>query len=319
MTETLPLAGMLTCLGILILIVSFTTPAQPAARKVLCLLAAAAAVAYITWRLGQVPDLPCDLSFRTAWMWAFLGAEMTCIANFLFSTLTWSRTTDRRREADTGEAALRRLSSEDHPAVDLWIATYNEDWEILERTLTGCLALDWPAERLKVWVLDDGRRDGLRERCAELGVGYVTRPDNRGRKAGNHNHALAATNAPFILSLDADFVPFPQILYRTLGLFVDPQVAIVQTPQVFYNVEPTRKNLGLHKVMPGTYDGFFYQLIQPARDAWCAAFYCGTSAVLRRAAFEAIGGFETRTTSRTRRPRSSCSAAAGACTTSMRP
>ena len=67
--------------------------------------------------------------------------------------------------------------------------------------------------------------------------------------------------------MDADFVPFPQFIYRTIGFFCDPTVAIVQTPQCFYNAEPMRKNLGLVQYLPDDQE-FFYRVIQPGRDAW---------------------------------------------------
>ena len=111
-----------------------------------------------------------------------------------------------------------------------------EERPILEKTILGLKQLDWPPEKLNIFVLDDGRRAWLRDLCAAHGVQYVTRPDNRDRKAGNHNHALTVSTAPFIVSMDADFVPFPNFIYRTIGFFRDPTVAIVQTPQCFYNV-----------------------------------------------------------------------------------
>ena len=95
--------------------------------------------------------------------------------------------------------------------------------------------------------------------------------------------------------MDADFVPFPNFIYRTIGFFRDPTVAIVQTPQCFYNAEPMRKNLGLVKYLPDEQD-FFYRVLQPGRDAWGAAFYCGSAAMIRRQAILEIGGFVTATT-----------------------
>ncbi len=121
---------------------------------------------------------------------------------------------------------------------------------------------------------------------------YVTRPDNSGRKAGNHNNALRLTRSPFILTLDADFIPFPQAIRRMIGLLDDPTIAIVQSPQAYYNHAPFRSNLLLQDCIPDDLD-FFYKAMQPSRDAWSAAFYCGTSALLRRTALEAVGGFAT--------------------------
>jgi hypothetical protein len=94
--------------------------------------------------------------------------------------------------------------------------------------------------------------------------------------------------------MDADFMPFPNFIYRTLGFFRDPAVAIVQTPQEFYNAEPRRKNLGLAPYLPDEQD-FFYRVIQPGPDVWDAAFYCGSAAMIRRQAILEIGGFVTAT------------------------
>jgi cellulose synthase (UDP-forming) len=225
-------------------------------------------------------------------VWGFYVFECAAFAEFVVMLwqITWL--TDRTPEADDYERQLRARDLATLPAVDAWVATYNEDRSILEPTILGLKQLDWPTDKLHVFVLDDGRREWLRALCDEHGVTYVTRPDNRDRKAGNHNHALTVSTAPFIVSMDADFIPFPNFIYRTIGFFRDPTVAIVQTPQCFYNAEPMRKNLGLVKYLPNELD-FFYRVMQPGRDAWGAAFYCGSAAMIRRHALLEIGGFVT--------------------------
>ena len=70
----------------------------------------------------------------------------------------------------------------------------------------------------------------------ELGIGYIRRTGNEHAKAGNLNHAIRVTRGEFILQLDADHVPLPNILDRMLGHFNDPLMAVVQSPQDFYNV-----------------------------------------------------------------------------------
>jgi len=124
------------------------------------------------------------------------------------------------------------------PLVDVLICTYNEERAILERTILGANGMSYP--NLRVWVLDDGRREWLAELCAKKGCNYLTRPDNSHAKAGNINHAirhLAGLPAPpdFIAVLDADFVPFSNFVTRALCLFKDPSAGIVQTPQHFFN------------------------------------------------------------------------------------
>jgi cellulose synthase (UDP-forming) len=133
------------------------------------------------------------------------------------------------------------------------ICSYNEDREILERTIVGALAMDYA--NFRVWMLDDSRRDWLKTLCSELGCHYLSRSDNAHAKAGNINHALkhiAALPDPpeFISILDADFVPTPHFLQRAMSLFHDPGVGVVQTPQHFVNPDPIQINLGAAKFWP---------------------------------------------------------------------
>ena len=280
---------MLIALIVLLLLTSARDATRQPGRATTCLVAGFMALTYIVWRMhgAALATAPGD---ATAWIWACTAIEVVGLLDFLQFVVMMSRYRDRVPEADQGEARFRALPPDQLPHVDVWIATYNEDWEILEKTIVGALALDWPKDRIAIHVLDDGRRDWLREKCLALGLNHVTRPNNIGKKAGNHNNALAHTNAPFILSLDADFIPFPQAIYRMIGLMDDPVVGIVQSPQTFYNAGPLRNNLMMHRAIPEDL-AFFYKAMQPSRDAWRAAFYCGTGALLRRKALEDVGGF----------------------------
>jgi cellulose synthase (UDP-forming) len=163
---------------------------------------------------------------------------------------------------------------------------------VLEPTILAAAAIDYP--RFAVWVLDDTRRDWLRDYCARIGVRYVSRPDNSGAKAGNLNSGLAAsardTNAPVILLLDADFCPQPNILTRTVGLLDNPGVAIVQTPQFYANADPVQHNLMANQSWVDD-QRFFFDCFEPAKDAWGCAFCVGTSCVIRRDRLNEIGGF----------------------------
>jgi cellulose synthase (UDP-forming) len=120
------------------------------------------------------------------------------------------------------------------------------------------------------------------------GAGYLTRPDNTNAKAGNINHALTKTNADFVAVFDADFVAQRNFLMRTMGFFDDPTIGIVQTPHAFYNHDPMQANLALRKTQPDD-QRFFFEAIMPSRDAWNAAFCCGSNSVTRREALRTIG------------------------------
>jgi cellulose synthase (UDP-forming) len=155
--------------------------------------------------------------------------------------------------------------------------------------------MDYPNYR--VWVLDDGGRPWLQEMCEQLGCGYIARPDNSHAKAGNLNYALAKiAQLPkppqFVSILDADFVPMPNFLSRGATLFRDETIGIVQTPQHFINPDPIQTNLLATKVLPDE-QRFFFDVVMPAKDAWSAAFCCGTSSIIRFAPLMAIGGVPT--------------------------
>ncbi len=180
------------------------------------------------------------------------------------------------------------------PAVDVLIATYNESKAILLKTITACLNLDYPTEKINIYLCDDGRRAEARALCEELGVHYITRDDNKHAKAGNINNALAQTNGEFIVLLDADMLPKSNFLQKTIGYFMDPQLGFVQTPQVFYNPDPFQFNLHLNYKIPNEQDLFMLD-IQAARSNYNAVLHVGTNAVFRRSALDAIGGVPTGT------------------------
>jgi cellulose synthase (UDP-forming) len=241
---------------------------------------------YQVWRLF-VTVLPAHGAWHeVGWVWFCYLIELFATGDALLLYFAFLRSSDRSDEADAHEARLRALPPPQLPEVDIYIPTYNEPMDVLEKTITGALCLDYPS--FQVWVLDDGRRPWLKEFCRDKGIGYLTRPDNTHAKAGNINHALTKTNAPFVAIFDADFIPQQNFLMRTMGFFADSKIGIVQTPHAFYNSDPMQTNLALQKTLPDD-QRFFFEAIMPSRDAWDAAFCCGSNSVVRRAALKSIG------------------------------
>ncbi|MGY3451915.1 glycosyltransferase family 2 protein [Bradyrhizobium sp. USDA 4353] len=245
---------------------------------------------YTLWRWNDTLP-PLDLTLQALWPRLFITLEIIAISYTLMSILILSRSVDRSGQADAAQRALAERGEQ--PAVDVFICTYDEPKEIVERSILAALALDYANKT--VWVLDDTRRDWLRTFCDEVGARHLIRPDNKGAKAGNLNNALAATgqlsNAPVILVLDADFAPRRDFLQRTVGLLLsEPDIAVVQTPQFYYNPDPIQHNL----LASGHWvddQRFFFDVFQPAKDAWGCAFCVGTSFVVRRERLKEIGGF----------------------------
>ena len=198
----------------------------------------------------------------------------------LFVFLVW-----RLKKRDPGRAPAGRK-------VDVFITCYNEPLEVLRRTAIGARAIRYPH---RTYMLDDGKRDEVQGMCAELGIGYIRRTHNRNAKAGNLNFALSVTDGEFILQLDSDHVPLPNILDRMLGYFNDPKMAVVQSPQDFYNVDSFTHFVHDEGRRLWEENRIFYSLIQPGRDNWNASFFCGSCGIIRRSALEAIGGFASQT------------------------
>jgi cellulose synthase (UDP-forming) len=175
--------------------------------------------------------------------------------------------------------------------VAVLIPTLNEPPEVLAPTVAAAAALQPPHE---TWVLDDGDRPHIARLAADLGARYLRRPDRRHAKAGNLNHALDTVQADVVAVLDADHVAKPDFLINTLGYFDDQRVALVQTPQDFYNLESFEHSRTAAR------DGFneqslFYRAILAGKNRWQAAFWCGTNALLRVTALKEVGGVATET------------------------
>ena len=177
------------------------------------------------------------------------------------------------------------------PTVDVYIPTYNEPLSVVRPTTLAALSIDWPADKLNVYILDDGKRPEFKDFAAEIGVGYLARADNNHAKAGNMNSAMRYTDGEYIAIFDCDHVPARSFLQMTMGQFLkDSKVCLVQTPHHFFSADPFERNLNNHSQIPNE-NMLFYGLIQDGNDMWGATFFCGSCAVLKRAALDDIGGF----------------------------
>lgn len=241
---------------------------------------------YVAWRSLSTLNLsnPLDGFFSVG---LFL-LEMLVLASSTLLLFLMLRVKNRQREAEA--LSQKVIDGEFQPSVDILIPTYDEPIFILKRTIIGCQAIDYLNK--KVYLLDDTRRPEVKQLAEELGCKYITRPENRYAKAGNLNHALSQTNGELIAVFDADFVPTKNFLMRTVGFFQNEQVALVQTPQSFYNIDPIARNLGLENVLTPE-EEVFYRQIQPVRDGAGSVICSGTSFVVRRKALDEIGGFVT--------------------------
>ena len=254
-------------------------------RRSLLLLLALLTVRYLCWRVTGSLNLTTPLAALFSLL--LLAAEGWLLLSGLVPLLLgWRRFDDGRAAADRAEAQWR--SGDWRPWVDVLIPTCGEPLPVLERCLLGCTGLNYPHRT--IWVLDDGDLPEVAALAAAHGCRYHHRPQRLHAKAGNLNAGLALGGGDLVAVFDADFVPQRHFLDRTIGLLLDPAVALVQTPQCFMNADPVLRNLELEPwLLPD--EESFYRWIEPVRSAWGAVVCAGTSFVVRRSALDQIGGF----------------------------
>jgi cellulose synthase/poly-beta-1,6-N-acetylglucosamine synthase-like glycosyltransferase len=234
----------------------------------------ALSLAYLGWRALFTINPAAPLY---AWLFLLLEAyAVTCALSFYVVTLA-----PARASAPSARTSFR---------VDVLICTYNEPISMLRQTIRRALEMDGAH---RTWLLDDGHRPEARALAEELGCGYLSREENVHYKAGNLNNALRHTDGDLVLILDADHLVRRHFLARVLGYFEDERVALVQTPQVFYNVDSFQHHLDVRSRALWHEGAIFHHVIQPGANRWNAALCVGTGAVLRRSALEQIGGFPT--------------------------
>jgi cellulose synthase (UDP-forming) len=170
------------------------------------------------------------------------------------------------------------------PPVDVFIPVYDEPVAVVEPTVRA--ATEMTGAHVHVHVLDDGDSGEIAALAERVGAGYIRRLDHSGAKAGNINHALQRTAAPFVMVLDCDHVPDRRFLEATLPCFRDEAVAFAQTPQYYANWDR-----GEIPAAAWGQQALFFGPIARGKDGHDAMFCCGTNVVFRREALEDVGGF----------------------------
>jgi cellulose synthase (UDP-forming) len=285
-----------TVLGVLLIVAGIVVGRASGSAMMtiaLTLLSMLATLRYAWWRIGAV--IAFFHNPGNAWDWVdavcivvLMSAEMYAfVILFLgFMQTVWP---------------LKRppvplpVNAEEWPHVDLLIPTYNEPLNVVKYTAMAALNVDWPTDKLHIYILDDGRREAFREFAQAAGVGYMTRDDNAHAKAGNINRALERLDSPYVAIFDCDHLPTRSFLQVTMGWFLREQrLAMVQTPHHFYSADPFERNLKQFRLIPNEGE-LFYGVVQDGNDFWNATFFCGSCAVLRRTALDEIGGIAVET------------------------
>ena len=212
----------------------------------------------------------------------------------LFSFGQWRLTRLALRAYATPPEPLPPLPAS-WPRVTVQLPLYNEQ-NVVERVIDATAALDYPPERLHIQVLDDSTdatvalAAGRVAHYAAQGlyISHVRRPTREGYKAGALRYGLDETDGEFIAIFDADFVPEPDFLRRTIPFFLqDAQVGVVQTRWGHLNQNESL----LTRLQAFGLDAHF--LIEQVGRTFAGYFinFNGTGGVWRRTCIDDAGGW----------------------------
>ena len=263
---------------------------------------------YLVWRTFFT--LPIEESFMEfVFGVMLLSAEIiTCLTTFELYY--------RKVRSTNKELPFPNVDSNVYPHVDVFIATHNEEVDLLYKTANACTFMDYPdKQKVHIYFCDDGNRPEVAKLAADLGIHYIGLKENKDAKSGNLNHALAHTDSPLIATFDADMIPQRSFLMKTVPyFFLDtyieeegvwrqrteeelekaPKIGLIQTPQSFYNPDLFQFNLYSENNIPNEQD-FFSKEVNIMRNSSNAVAYTGSNTVISRQAMQDIGGFPLHT------------------------
>ena len=258
-------------------------------RLILCSLAIVLTIVYIIYRIFFT--IPTTLGFVSIFF-AILVLAVEIWESIDFFTYSINILSINKKSPQIPNMKV----ATEVPDVDVFVATYNENQNILTRTLTACKNMKYPEpDKVHIYICDDGNRLEIQNLAEELGVNYISRSSRKDAKAGNYNNALKKTSSPYIATFDADMAPTEDFLISTIPFhFKEKKVGFVQMPQSFINPDIFQYRFNLDKKIPFEQE-YFYHSIQIAKNKTNSVVFCGTNALFSREALEATNGFATDT------------------------
>lgn len=190
------------------------------------------------------------------------------------------------------------LQNDELPVVTVQLPVYNEMY-VVERLIRSVAALDYPKEKLEIQVLDDSTDESfelaskvIRELKEQgLDIHHIRRPDRKGYKAGALAYGTELARGLYIAIFDADFIPHPEFLRKTLPYFREEKVGVVQT-----RWEHVNENYSLlTKLQAFGLDAHFTVEQIGRNKAGHFINFNGTAGVWRRSCIEDAGGWQSDT------------------------
>ncbi|MFV4923317.1 glycosyltransferase family 2 protein [Lactobacillus delbrueckii] len=270
-------------------------------KKILYCLAIILSAIYLIWRIGWT--IPWEQRF-----WVLLYAIVLWVCEVI-SNLTAYITIIFRMLPPKKKMQMdlhHVLDTWQVPDVDVLIATHNEDRELLEKTVNGATYMNYPKDKLHIYICDDGNRSEIKGLADQYGVGYIGLENNHEAKSGNLNHALSLLTSPLFVDFDSDMIPYTNFLQETVPYFQqnwldyknDPDntqpLGYVQTPQSFYENDIFQYNLFSERIVANEQD-FFSRDVNVLYGQHGYTIFTGSNALFLRQAVDKVGGFPTKT------------------------
>ena len=196
---------------------------------------------------------------------------------------------------ESDPALAFKVTDPNLPFVTVQLPIYNEFY-VVDRLIDAAVRLDYPADRIEIQVLDDStdetvekaRRIVNQYKAQGINISHLHRTNRAGHKAGALEAGFAKAKGEFVAIFDADFVPEPSFLLKTVPYFKDKEIGMVQARWGHINQD---YNL-LTKAQSYGIDGHFMieQVARNASNLWMN--FNGTAGIWRKACVVDAGGWE---------------------------
>ncbi|MFZ4478517.1 MAG: hypothetical protein ACOYNZ_01345 [Rhodoferax sp.] len=204
---------------------------------VLLCLAVIVCARYLYWRFSAT--LAKDISS------AFAFGFGLCVAEAHLWLLTFVRSTQTLWPLKQNEVPLP-VEPGGLPTVDIYIACHDQPLAAVKSTALAALALDWPKQKSRIYLLDILHREDIQALSESIGCTCLAQPDDSHDNASSINHALAQTHGDLVAIIEGDQPPPADLLRMTVGWFLhDVKLGMVQTPRHFLAPPPSARIMGI--------------------------------------------------------------------------
>lgn len=226
--------------------------------------------------------------------WLVIGLYgITLLIICIFSLGQFNLTWHYLKAKKAIEEDLQELT--EFPQVTVQLPVYNERY-VIERLINAVAAIDYPKDKLQIQVLDDST-DETSQLISKMVYDYqadgfdiqhIRRSDRMGFKAGALSYGLDSAKGEYIAIFDADFVPHPQFLKKTLPRFSNENIGMVQTKWSHLNTDYG----SLTKIQAFWLDAHFTVEQKGREHAGSFINFNGTAGVWKKQCIEDAGGWQ---------------------------